>query len=282
MITLETQRILWRDGITLRDLSVELNNYHGQDVLFDYEAGDYLYIGTFLPFNHRHFELSAFNAVGFTTTVEYWNGSSWQSALDIIDFSESFTKSGIIRFVPDDQRQNWASEQYSKDVDGLTGTNIYDKFWLRLSFDQTLTPTTTLKHVGFKFSDDDILYGRYPDLNNQRFRNNFEPTMPVNTKLDWTEQHFIAAEAIVRDMKRKQVIVSQDQILDFSLLSEASIHKVAEIIYASLGEGYEANRLRVREYYNIALNQGKQPIDQNMNARLDSGERFNMSGRMSR
>ena len=282
MITLETQRILWKDGATLRDLSVELNNYRGQNVLFNYEVGDYLYIGTFLPFNHRHFELAVPNAVQFATTVEYWNGDGWQAAVDIVDFSESFTKSGIIRFVPDDQKQNWASEQYSYDLPELAGTSIYDKFWLRISFDQTLTATTELKHVGFKFSDDDMLYGRYPDLNNQRFRNNFEPTEPLNTKLDWTEQHFIAAEAIVRDMKRKQIIVSQDQILDFSLLSEASIHKVAEIIYAALGEAYEANRLKVREYYNIALNQGKQPVDGNMNARLDSGERFNMSGRMSR
>lgn len=282
MITLENQRVLWLDGGSLRDISIELNNYRGNNVVFDYELGDYLYIGSFLPFNHKHFELSVANAVIANFVVEYWNGSDWQTAVDRVDFSLGLSSSGVLRWVPDDQKQNWASEQESKDVAGLETTVIYDKFWLRLSLDATLTPTTELKHIGNKFSDDDALYGRYPDLNNQRFRNNFEPTLPVGTKLDWVEQHFIAGEAIVRDLKAKNIIISADQILDFGTLEEASIHKTAEIIYASLGEAYEENRKRVREYYNIALNQGLTPFDTNMNARLDMGERFKFSGKMSR
>jgi len=282
MITIENQRIIWDDGGVLRDLSLTLNDYREQTIVFDYEVGDYLYIGTFFPFNHRYFDVKESNLIQAQPTIEYWNGNTWSEAVDVLDESNDLSNSGVIRFVTDDDKQGWLPENESRDVSGLETTRIYDKFWLRLSWDQTFTPLTELNYIGFCFSKDDQLYGRYPDLNNQQFRNNFEPTLPSGTKADWNEQHFIAADEIIRDLKRKLIIKSENQILDYSLLSDASVHKVAEIIYASLGEAYENNRKNVREYYNIALNQGLQPVDSNMNARLDVQEQVNLSGRMSR
>lgn len=282
MITIENQRILWLDNGVLRDLSLELNDFRGQVITFDYEPGDYLYIGTFFPFNHRYFDVFEANLIQAEPTIEYWDGTQWIAAVDILDESNDLAKSGVIRFVPDDDKQSWTPDDESNEVDGLAGTNIYDKYWLRLSWSQAFTPTTQLNYIGFCFSDDDQLYGRYPDLNNQQFKNNFEPTQPSGTKIDWVEQHFIAADEIIRDLKRKLVVKSANQILDYALLSDASIHKVAEIVYASLGEAYENNRKLCREYYNIALNQGIQPVDVNMNARSDVQEQVNLSGKMTR
>lgn len=282
MITIEKQRILWRDGGILRDLSLELNDFRGQVITFDYEVGDYLYIGTFFPFNHRYFDVVEANLIQAEPTIEYWNGTGWQAAVDILDESNDLAKSGVIRFVPDDNAQTWVPDDESKDVTGLEGTHIYNKYWLRISWSQSFTPTTQLNYIGFNFSDDDILYGRYPDLNNQQFRNNFEPTLPSGSKIDWVEQHFMAADEIIRDLKRKLVVKSENQILDYALLSDAATHKVAEIIYSSLGEAYENNRKNARDYYNIALNQGIQPVDVNMNARSDVQEQYNLSGKMTR
>ena len=275
MITKESQRILWNDSGTLRDLTIDLNDFRNNEQVFSYSTGDYLYIGSEAPFSFRYFDLGVLNTAPAEITVEYWRGNdTWHPAVDVLDETEGFTKSGYISWKTDRNSDSWTREQDSFDVTGLTGTVIYNMFWLRISFDVDLDVTTEIDTINFKFSDDDQLYGRYPDLNNQLIKDNFERGFPSGTKTDWNEQHYIAAEAIVRDIKKKNYAFSGDQIIDFELFEEAGQHKAAELIYGAMGgEGYEMNRKRAREYYNDAMNQGFMRLDQNMNARLDCGEK---------
>ena len=283
MITLETQRVLWNRQGTLADYTPILNDYQGSSLVFDYTVGDYLYIGTWYPFNHRHFEINVANTSQANITIEYWNGQAWEQAVDIIDFTSDLGVSNSIRWVTDDDEQTWnIEEDTSEDIPELSSVRIYDKYWLRISWDANLDATTELLHVGFKYSDDVDLYSRYPDLNNQQFRDNYLPDQPRGTKLDWNEQHFIGSNEVIKEMKRRRIIKSQDMILDFELLRDAAVHKVAELIYATLGEAYIESRKTAREYFQEALNTSLQPIDKNQNARMDAGELVNMSGKMSR
>lgn len=279
MITLQTQRIFWDDGGTLKDLSVSINDFRGQSEVFDYEAGEHVYIGSELPFAYRYFDLTVLNTVASAPTVEYWDGSSWHPAVDVIDETNGLFKSGYISWKTDRDDSSWACETDSEDVDGLAGTVVYNMYWLRISFANTFDPLTTINTIGFLFSNDLELYGRYPDLNNTTMKNAFEPQSPSGTKTDWLTQHFISANAIVRDIKRKNLAYSGNQIIDFEAFSEAGQHKCAEIIYSAMGgEGYEANRKKAMEYYAKAMNQGFMRFDTNKNARIDQQEKKVRSG----
>lgn len=283
MITLETQRVLWNRQGTLLDVTADLNDFKTSTLTFDYTVGDYLYIGTWYPFNHRHFEVEVANSNTADITIEYWNGTDWQQAVDIIDFTNDLGVSNSIRWVTDDDEQTWNREDdTSEDIPELSTVKIYDKYWLRISWSANLSASTELLHLGFKYADDSDLYGRYPDLNNQQFRDNYLPDQPRGTKTDWNEQHFIASNEVIKELKRRRIIKSQDMILDFESLRDAAIHKVAELIYATLGESYEVNRNTAREYFQESLNTSFHPVDKNNNARTEASELVNLSGKMSR
>ena len=270
MITRQSQRILLGDGVAQpADLTLELNDFRGQTADVSLTTTEYLYIGSELPFAFRYFDLSTPSTATVNFTIQYWSGSEWQNAVDILDETNGWQTPGYISWKTDRDFQTWSCEDESSDIPDLVGTNIYELYWLRISVDADLDAGTLMNTINFKFSNDDELYGRYPDLNNSAIKMNYEAG-----KTDWDEQHFIAGEVIVRDITRKNLTWSGNSIIDFEKFAEAGQHKVAEIVYGAMGgEGYEDNRKRAREYYQIAMNQGYNRLDLNRNANLDKCEK---------
>ena len=168
-----------------------------------------------------------------------------------------------------DLNKGWDIEQYSKDVTGLPSTSaIYNMYWARLSWDVSLLNTTTISYIGQKFSDDSQLYSFYPDLNNATVMTSF-----AAGKTDWQEQHYMAAEHIVRDLKKNGIIITRGQIMDYAMLTDASCHKVAEIVYQAFGEPYFEQLKQARASYKEASQVKFFNIDRNGNGRLEKCER---------
>jgi hypothetical protein len=261
-------------------ISTLVNDYRTGAYTFPYATGDYLYIGSILPFNNLWFELGTVNAVTAACTVEIWFGNAWTSAVDLIDETsvsgKSLAQSGRIQFTTD-LLKGWDYEQNSFDVDGLETTRVYNMYWARLSWNATLTNTMTLKYIGQKFSNDDILYSFYPDLAQTGILTAFE-----SGKTSWDEQHYMAAEHIVRDLKKRNLIKARAQLLDFGLFVDASCHKVAELVYKSFGSPYFEQMSQARKDYNEAVDIKFINADQNANGQLDPLERRLMTGFMER
>ena len=279
MSGIQSQRIFWSDNGTLNDLSISLSEWRDSTETISYVAAeDYIYIGTELPFNHKHFEISTANGTTATASVELWDGNAWVAAVDELDLTStsgaSMAASGVLQFTPD-REESWVQETDSFDVSGLTGTVIYSFYWARLSFSADIT--FALKYIGNKFADDNDLYGYYPDLNNTTLLSNFE-----SGKTTWDDQHFAAADQIVRDLKKKSLIWSPNQLMDHQLFREAAVHKVAEIIYSSLGEAYLDLRNEARRYYQDAIEVKFFNLDQDRNGRLTARERKQRTGFMRR
>ncbi len=143
---LSTNRVIWEDGSTLRDQSVKLNNFLSETAVIDFEyATDYLYLGSDVPFNHRYFAVEIPNIVASTLTVEIWNGSGWQAAVDVQDMTAATSgtplgKSGIIKWVTD-RNKSWQKYQTTESMtgSGLETLKIYNMYWVRLSFSANLT-----------------------------------------------------------------------------------------------------------------------------------------------
>ena len=277
------QRVIFSDNGTLTDYTLELSNYRTSTVTLSPVAGeDFIFIGSSFPFNHKFFEVETANPTAASLTIEIWNNKVWTPTTDLMDSTsvggKSMAVSGTARFqtVWD---KSWVPEQYSYDVTGLESSKvikeIYSSYWTRISFSDDCS--FTLKYIGHRFSDDYELYSYYPDLNNSALKASF-----ASGKTTWDDQHFIAADAIIRDLKKSYGLLTGDQVLDHSVWLEASCHKAAEIIYGAFGDAYAKHMAVARERYKEALDVGFPKLDMNLDGSLSNAERRMRLGYMIR
>lgn len=265
-----TQRVL--HGTT--DISEIVNDFLGSGYVFAYTtAGGALYIGAEVPFNQIWIEPTVVNAVAANLTVKAWWSGAWQSVVDLHDGTKaqggtaSLAQAGRVQWSLD-RLKGWDIVDTSDDVTGLEGTEIYQMFWLKLTWSANLTATTKLKFIGQKFSRDVDLYGIYPDLNNAGMLASF-----ASGKTTWIDQAYTAADAIVRDLISRKIVRARGQIFDHARFLDASIHKTAEIIYRGMGPAFEPQRKSASEDYSKAMNKDFFRVDANADGRLDPQEK---------
>lgn len=280
-------RIVFSDNGTLDDFSVALSKYTGQVKTFTPVTGqDFLYVGSRLPFNHLYFNIipptvdpqNPIAPVDATMKVEYFDGTTWNQVVEVIDETVGFTVPGFVQFTPNRQKgwmmrsTNYAGEK----VTGLEQVVIYDFYWTRISFDVTLNETT-LKWVGNLFSDDEDLGVEYPDLVRANTITSFKAG-----KTNWQEQHARAASLLIDDLVNKGLIYGAGQILDWREFTNACICKTAEIIYNSFGDDYKDDVIAARKEYNARLNKRFSRIDINGDATENEKERYHETGFFTR
>jgi hypothetical protein len=275
-------RIIWSDNGVLKDLTIELNNpYSGSRVVDFVAAEDAIYIGSDLPFNHRYFEMSVVNAIDSAISIAIWTGSQWTPAVNVIDMTSlsdaSLGQNGIISWTPDKDASSWNIQQDSSDIPALQGIHIYDLYWARLTFSVDLNPLTAISFVGHKFSQDEDLASFYPELNTTASK-----AMFMTGKTNWNPQHIAAAEQIIKDLRRKNIIWSRNQIINWELFTTASVHFVASIAFRAFGDDYQDNFAQAIKDYSVAMNQLKFEVDLNENGRVDEWERRMSVGILSR
>lgn len=275
-------RIIFSDNGSLIDYTTELGDFRsGSATLPVVAAEDSIYVGSFLPFNHFFIELQTANDVSSTMTISNWWASGWVTCFDIIDGTKAsgktLSQSGVVQWSIDNFK-GWDlwSRNDSTNI-GIQSLNIFDRYWIKITFSADLKATTAVKYIGQKFSNDSALYGFYPDLNNSALKSAF-----AVGKTDWNEQHYQAANEISDYLNSTNVILTKDQILDVSLFEKASIHKTAEIIYFALGKDYSAHTEKARSKFKEAMNIKSFHVDSNGNANLDPREMGHNVGELYR
>lgn len=272
-----THRIIWNST----DVSVALTDWRGDSLTLAYTSGDYVYIGCEIPFTYKYFDVTTANDQAANVAVSFWTGSAWSAAKDIIDETKvggvSLARAGLISWAQDIDDMRWTPQRKSQEVTGLTVSEIYNLYWLRLSWSATLKATTALQYIGFNFSTDEALTGLYPDLANSDLKTAF-----ASGKTTWREQHLLAAEAIVRDLKRRKILWSPEQAMAPELFLEAGCHKAAEIIYGGLGQAFAQARIQAGERYKDALNLSSYSVDANESGTLERSEQRFTTGTLGR
>ncbi len=276
-------RVIWKNNLTLTDISIEMNNYLEGTKTIDFVAAeDKLFIGSELPFNHRWFEVSTVNdQASAVSSAELWNGYSWIPMVDIIDETSvsgvALAKSGNISWVPDRTASAWTAQQSTEQISDLSTLKIYNLYWVRLSFSADWKNTTALQFIGHKFSNDTDLSAEYPELSQSQIK-----TAYAAGKTTWNDQHLAAADQIIKDLKSKGIIWSKNQILDPEKFRLPSIHLTAAIIYRGMGAAYDDQRAEAFRSYKAAMDIKYFNVDTNANASLDDIERLQDTAWMSR
>jgi hypothetical protein len=247
------QRVLFSNNGTLTDITIQMNDFdEGTYTPGITAAEDYIYIASSMPFNHKWIEVSTVNAETSALTVELWHNGAWESAVDLLDYTDvsgaTFGQSGIIQFRPDIDTGGWEKEKLSTDVTGIASLDIYEMFWMRLSFSADPTAGMVLKYIGNRFSKDKDLYAEYPDLNNSTLKTAWE-----SGKTTWDDQHVLAADYIIQKLITDNVIRDKHQVMDWKLFVPAAVHKTAELIYGGFGPSMKENASMARKAYQEAI-----------------------------
>ncbi len=277
-------RVIYSDNGTIDDISNEMSDINtGSKVIPVVAAEDYLFIGSELPFNHRYISVSVANDQASSVSVDLWDGTAWVAAVDVQDFTAvsgaTLGQSGHIMWslhpnyswMKDDTNYN------SETITGLSSARIFGLYWARLSFSANLKNTTAIKYMGHKFAEDIDLKNRYPDLIRTTVLAQF-----ATGKTNWEEQHILAAESIIKDLKAKKVMVSANQILDYRIFTEAAVYRLAEMIFMGLGRDYNEIRKEAEYKYNKAISMGQYNLDDNQDTRLTIGESVSSQGWLRR
>jgi hypothetical protein len=272
-------RVFYKSVSGLQDVSSTLSSYLEKDFTFNYVEGDFLYVGARLPFNHLYFKVNSPNETPRNMKIEFWEGNRWREVVDIIDSTNTFNTSGHIEFTPDKEYQWWRYDtNYSNSkIPELETITVYDKYWLRISFDGNLDEDVSLNFIGNLFSDDLNLKLEYPDLLRSNVLASFEAG-----KTNWNDQHLRASEILIKDLIDIGVIKEKGQILNWRDYIDTNIHKVAEIIFNSFGDSYVDNTIAARREYQDRLNKRIHRVDRNNDAIESIEDSFNITGFMTR
>lgn len=260
---IQDQRVIYNGT----DISIAVNDFRAANAPFVYQTGEYMYVGSILPFNNLFFELSHKNTHSATVSIDIWWGNAWVSAVDILDETSGMRFDGRLNFNTN-RLKGWDIEQTTDDVAGLEAFEIYWRYWVRLSWSASFSNNTALAYVGQKFSDDSVLYSFYPDLAQDDMLTSF-----ASGKTDWKEQHYMAAEHIIMDLKKRDIIKSKGQLLDWSLFQAAACHRIAEMVYTAFGAPYFDQMKTARDAYKEAMNMKFFSTDLNASGALEPVER---------
>ena len=129
-ISLLSQRIV-HNGF---DASIRLNDYRTGSYAMTYSSGEYLYIGSFTPFNNMWIEFATASGVSSgAPLIDVRWANAWSSVVDITDETNGMQTSGRITWSLHIDR-GWDRERRSQEDAGINGTSIYNMYWMRVSW----------------------------------------------------------------------------------------------------------------------------------------------------
>lgn len=283
------RRIIFNDNGQHFDLTNALKDYRSDSATLSIVAStDTIFIGSILPFNSFDLEFGTPNTSNSTLQLRIWDGNSWEDVAEVIDGTKTgfnsnatFAQNGTILFTPN-KNNSWSYDDTAyrngnEKITGLGTSLIYEKYWLALSFSQDLDSSLEFKWLGSVYSDDTALKIEYPQLTRTEVK---QIVSSDDTSYKAIAVH--AAEYLEKDLIAKNLIISKDQLLCREDLKLPSIHKVAEIIFQTLGDDYKDDQTESRKKYFSRLNNAFPKVDNNANATLDINENKPRQGRLFR
>ncbi len=266
-------RVLDGDNGTITDVSLA-NQDESSTIAMDLVVSeDYIYVGQHFPFNNIYFDVNTVNAVSADISIDYWagQGNGWVAGVDILDDTSSagvpLAKSGVVQFSPD-RKYSWHRINDTENEPmpaGLETITIYNVYWMRISYNATLTAGTLLNRIVYLFTRSQQLDNIDTQIN--RFLDSFE-----SGKTDWEDEIVTASQMLVADLRRRGLVTHYGQVLRFEDVTLAADLKTLILIYQNLGPGFRQKLEDARADYEKTLDMGRYTFDKNNDAFTDSGE----------
>jgi len=275
-------RLIKSDNGVLTDISLA-NQNEASTCLMDLTVDeDYIYIGQQYPFNNFYIKSGIANDVASTMSIEYFTGSDWQNAVDILDATSvngvSLAQSGVVQFSPD-YHHRWSYVPDTSDTSisptELRTLTIYNLYWIRIKWSATLNALTAIKKFTYCFSSHQQIDNRDSTINSYL-------TAFKAGKTSWEDEIITASMDVVLELKRKNLIVHEGQVLRFDDVSNATDWRTLINIYRDLGGDYKEKYDDALKEYSNALDVRRFSFDVNNDGFLSRNETNYYSMRLRR
>jgi hypothetical protein len=263
-----TRVFLDKDG-SITDKSIASQDGNGFSC--DLTTSEYLYIGQYFPFNNFSVDMLTANVSAGSLDIEYWDGSAFENVVDILDGSVSggitLGKNGTIQFQPD-KNNSWSCISDTSDESDfpLSGSSVYDLYWLRIKPSSNIGASCSLKYLRYKFCEHADLIKEDPEINE------YLAAWGGPTKTSWDEQIYVATDNIISDLRGRKLIMHPGQILRFEDVHKACVYQTLVVIYSQLGDSFKGKVDTYIKHYKSHLGDKRFTFDVNLNASVDVGE----------
>ena len=260
-------RLFRSDNGTLTDISLENQDETATNVQDIVASEDYLYLGQQFPFNNFYYKSEVANTNASTMALEYWDGSNWILAVDLLDGTRSTTKtlakSGLVQFSPN-LHNRWQITYDTSEIGvgptALNSITVYNMYWLRIKFSADLAITTESKKFCYCFSSHQQVAQKDSTLAN------YLTAFGVTT---WEDYIINASIEVVNDLKRMSLIINRGQILKIEDVSVATDWKTMMGLYFELGGDYQEKYTNAIKRYADAIDLKSYTFDINKNAMIE-------------
>ena len=158
MININSKLTVLMDDLgTFLDYSLESANYGKDSITLNIASiTDHLYFGFEKPINSIYIDITTPNGASGSSTLEFYNGSTWQDVVNKNDDTLGLFRSGFIQ---------WDRAQVDQDKNEV---NSIEKYWYRLkpSLDRI---GLVVSGISLIFSDDYELSLEQPYINDSEF-----------------------------------------------------------------------------------------------------------------
>jgi hypothetical protein len=261
---------VFKDSSGLTDMSLD-NQDESATIDAAITTSQYIYVAQKLPFTNMFMWIDTANTTTATMSIEYWNGTEWKSAVDVLDGTlsggKTLARSGNVQFSLD-KNYGWQTVSHTADTSApteLQTLNIAGCYWLRIAVSANMSAGTDLKELGYAFTSTQQLNDF--DVEISGFYDSF-----ATGKTDWIPEILSASKLLVIELKRQGLLTAQGQIIELEDFYIPCTYKALEVIYFNLGPSYAEKRKVVAEEFKKSLNVQRPAIDTNADGKLDSNE----------
>lgn len=199
------------------DYTEELGDFLEEVQLLSITPSEPLYFGKEKPFNNIYlkYDVPLLSKISFN--IEYFNGTTWVSVLNLNDDTKRQTRSGFI---------SWQEADDNTKIEKTTVGSV-ETFWYRLVPESQ--SDVTLKAVGVLFSQDRDLFQARPALDNSDYR-----MAVVGSDVDYDRVHLEVRQRIVQDIRNEGIRKYQsendpDRLKVFRTITEWDLFDINEI-----------------------------------------------------
>ena len=271
---------LFKDTGALSDVSIE-NQDDSATITANITDAQYFYVAQKLPFTNLFMWVGTANATASSLGIEYWNGTEWVAAVDVLDSTKvagaTLGRSGILQW-SNDSDHTWSMVTDTGDDSApteLQTLDVYNCYWARIKPTVSLHASTTLKEVTYAFTNTQELSNF--DIEISSYLASFE-----TGKTEWIKEIITASKLVVTDFRRKGLIVGQGQIVDMTDVSFPCALRTLMLIYSNLGPSYKEKIAAMQGEYDKCMNIPRFTLDTSKDGQIDLAEQTNVVRTMQR
>jgi hypothetical protein len=261
-------RVIQSDNGVLTDRSIDNQDETTTLPLALVKDEDYYYVGQHFPCNNFYMKVNTVNDVSANINIEYYDNTQWRSAVDILDATKisgvPVARSGVIQFSPDTQYR-WhktADTTTGQFPDELSTLNIFNVYWFRFSYSQSLNASTALDRITYSFSSSQQIDNLDKDVAD--YLDDFGLTT-------WEDPIITSSESVVLDLMNRGIILNRGEILNLQDVTRATDWQTLIWIYRNLGGDFKDKLTEAKANYQKSFGQ-KLSLDRNEDAFLSAGE----------